>query len=101
MAFWRQIPVAGAGAVPRCRAKTHYEALAACSPSCAPSSVDHIRRLYLAADISFGVGGAALGVAALLFAISHSGSHEVAPSTAVFDVRPTRSGAAASFQGVF
>jgi hypothetical protein len=91
----------GAGALLTYWGKTDNDALAACSPSCAPSSVDHIRRLYLAADISFGVGGAALGVAALLFAISHSGSHEVAPSTAVFDVRPTRSGAVASFQGVF
>jgi len=91
----------GAGALLTYWGKSDNDALSACSPSCAPSSVDHIRRLYLAADISFGVGGAALGVAALLFATSHSGSHEAAPSTAVFDVRPTRSGAVASFQGVF
>ncbi|HTQ42166.1 MAG TPA: hypothetical protein VMI75_05355 [Polyangiaceae bacterium] len=91
----------GAGALLTYWGKTDNDALSSCSPSCAPSSVDHIRRLYLAADISFGVGGAALGVAALLFATSHPGSHEVAPSTAVFDVRPTRSGAVASFQGVF
>lgn len=94
----------GAGALLTYWGKTDNDALSQCSPSCAPSSVDHIRKLYLAADVSFGVGGAALGVAALLFATSHpGGSHEGAPSssTAAFDVLPTRSGAVASFQGVF
>jgi hypothetical protein len=91
----------GAGALLTYWGKTDNDALSACSPNCSPSSVDHIHRLYLAADISFGVGGAALGVAALLFVTTHSSSREAAPSTAVFDVRPTRSGAVASFQGVF
>jgi len=91
----------GAGALLTYWGKTDNDALGACSPNCAPSSVTHIRNLYLAADISFGVGGAALGVAALLFLTSHPSSREAPPSTAVFDVRPTRSGAVASFQGVF
>jgi len=92
----------GAGALLTYWGKSDNDALAACSPSCAPSSVDHIRNLYLAADISFGVGGAALGLATVLFLTSHPSSREAPPSTAaVFDVRPTRSGAVASFQGVF
>ncbi len=91
----------GAGALLTYWGKSDNDALAACSPNCATSSVDHIRKLYLAADISFGVGGAALGVATLLFLTSHSSSREAPSSTAAFDVRPTRSGAVASFQGVF
>lgn len=93
----------GAGALLTYWGKTDDDALSRCSPSCAPSSVDHIRKLYLAADVSFGVGGVALGVAALLLATSHPGaSHEGAPSsTARFDLLPTRSGAVASFHGVF
>lgn len=91
----------GAGALLTYWGKSDNDALAACSPSCAPSSVDHIRRLYLAADASFGVGGVALGVAALLFATSHPSSPEATPATAVLDVRPVRSGAVASFQGAF
>jgi hypothetical protein len=93
----------GAGALLTYWGKTDNDALSQCSPSCSPSSVDHIRKLYLASDVSFGVGGAALGVAAILFATSHSGgSHESAPtSTATFDLLPTRSGAVASFRGVF
>jgi hypothetical protein len=91
----------GAGALLTYWGKTDNDALAACSPNCAASSVAHIRTLYLGADISFGVGGAALGVAALLFLTSHSSSREAPSNSAVFDVRPTRSGAVATFQGVF
>jgi hypothetical protein len=97
----------GAGALLTYWGKTDNDALSACSPSCQPSSVDHIRRLYIGADVSFGVGGAALGVAALLFATTRS--HEAPPSAAAkatrpatgFDVQPMRSGAFASFRGVF
>ncbi len=91
----------GAGALLTYWGKTDNDALASCSPTCSPSSVDHIRRLYLAADISFGVGGVALGVATLLLVTSRPSSREAAPSTAAFDVQPTRSGALASFRGVF
>jgi hypothetical protein len=91
----------GAGALLTYWGRSDNAALSSCSPNCAPSSVDHIHTLYLAADISFGVGGAALGAAALLFVLSHPSSHEGTPTTTAFDVQPTRSGAVASFQGVF
>lgn len=91
----------GAGALLTYWGKTDNDALASCSPTCSPSSVDHIRRLYLAADVSFGVGGVALGVATLLLVTTRPSSREAAPSTAVFDVQPTRSGALASLHGVF
>ena len=79
----------GAGALLTYWGKTDNAALAGCAPNCSPSSVEHIRRLYLGADVSFAAGGAALGLAALLFATSH------------VDVQPARSGALASFRGVF
>jgi hypothetical protein len=70
--------------------KTDNAALGACSPNCAPASVSHIRNLYLAADLSFAAGGAALGVAALLFALPRG-----------VEVMPAKSGAVASFRGTF
>jgi hypothetical protein len=79
----------GAGGLLTYWGKTDNDALGACSPNCQPSSVEHIRRLYLAADVSFAAGGAVLGLASLLFATSH------------FDVQPTHSGAFASYKGVF
>lgn len=94
----------GAGALLTYWGKTDNDALSQCAPNCQPSSVDHIRRLYLAADLSFGAGGAALGVATLLFATSHPGDATAkAPARAAyrFDVRPTRSGGLALFEGAF
>jgi hypothetical protein len=94
----------GAGALLTYWGKTDNDALSQCTPNCQPSSVDHIRRMYLAADLSFGAGGAALGVATLLFATSHPGEGAAkAPVKAAYgvDVRPTRSGALALFEGAF
>jgi hypothetical protein len=94
----------GAGALLTYWGKTDNDALSQCTPNCQPSSVDHIRRMYLAADLSFGAGGAALGVATLLFATSHPGEAGAkAPARAAyrFDVRPTRSGALGLFEGAF
>jgi hypothetical protein len=73
------------------------EALAACAPNCSPSSVSHIRTMYLAADISFAAGGAALAGAVVLFFTSGSKSERKTG----FDVAPTRSGAVATFSGAF
>ncbi len=80
----------GAGGLLTYWGKTDNVALGACSPSCPPASVSHIRNLYLAADASFAAGGAALGVAALLFALPHG-----------VEVMPAKSGAVASFRGTF
>lgn len=98
----------GSGALLTYWGKTDNDALAQCAPNCQGSSLDHIRRLYLAADLSFGAGGAALGVATLLFATSHrseAGADVTAkpPASASyrFDVRPVRSGAFAVFEGAF
>jgi hypothetical protein len=94
----------GAGALLTSWGKTDNGELSQCAPNCQQSSVDHIRRLYLAADLSFGAGGAALGFATLLFATSHPGEASAkAPARAAyrFDVRPARSGALGVFEGAF
>jgi hypothetical protein len=76
--------------------------LSQCSPSCSPSSLDHIRALYTAADISFGVGVASLGVATWLYLRSGSAEQKPAPKDAfTFDVHPIQAGAFASVKRAF
>jgi hypothetical protein len=77
-------------------------AAAQCHGNCPASTADHIKTLYLASDISLGVGIASLGVATWIFAGSHSAEKE-SPSPAVtsFAVQPVRSGAFASVTGSF
>ena len=80
------------------------QGLAGCAPDCPAETVHHIRMLYLGADMSFAVGGLALGTAALLWLTSGpSTPHEerVASSHYGVGVSPTRSGAVASFGGAF
>jgi hypothetical protein len=91
----------GAGTLLMVWGRKDNAALAQCSPSCQPSSVDRVRNLYTAADISFGVGLAAVGLSAYLFATS--GSSEKAPPRAAYavDVVPMPSGAFASVAGAF
>jgi hypothetical protein len=67
--------------------------LAQCAPACPQSSVDHIDHLYLAADISLGVGVAALlGGAYLVW--RHHASYAV-------EVQPAAGGAVAGVSGAF
>jgi hypothetical protein len=54
--------------------------LADCTPNCSPASVEHIRKLYLAANISLGVGVAALVTGVVLRMRNHSYQVEVHPS---------------------
>jgi hypothetical protein len=76
--------------------------LAQCSPNCPQSSVDHIHRLYVSADVSLGVGIAALGAAYWVFAASRSKSEEKPADEAyLFTVQPTSSGAFAAVSGSF
>jgi hypothetical protein len=98
-----------AGALLTYWGKTDNDSLARCAPNCAPASLDHIRTMYLASDISFGVGGAALGAAALVLALSHRGAPAASAAAKaspaqrafVFDLGPTRGGGVVSFGGVF
>jgi hypothetical protein len=78
------------------------EQLSACTPSCSQASVDHVRNLYLAADVSLLAGAAALGTSIVLF-IANPSSKEKPPSQAGyrFDVQPSPSGGLATVSGVF
>ena len=78
------------------------ELLDRCSPNCSQDSVDHVKNLYLAADITLGVGVVALGTATWLY-FTDSGS-EPAPADRAgltVDVKPTRAGAFGSVTGAF
>lgn len=71
-----------------------------CAPNCSPSSQTHIKMLYTIADVSYGVGIAALGVATWMFASSR-GEEKVPSAATIVDVHPVPSGALASISGSF
>jgi hypothetical protein len=75
--------------------------LSDCTPSCPPETIHHIRMLYLGADLSFVVGGLALGTATLLWLTSDPPAREEQPTGAHFGLSPTRSGAVASYGRTF
>jgi hypothetical protein len=75
-----------------------------CSPNCKPTSLDHVKGMYVGADIALGAGAAALVVSTFLFATSHTTEGSVTPpphEALKVDVHPTRSGAFASVSGSF
>jgi hypothetical protein len=76
--------------------------LAQCSPFCPHASVDHVRRMYVAADVSLSVGIAALVGAFWALAASRSANEEHPGEQALqLGVRPTKSGAVAGVSGSF
>ena len=82
------------------------DALAAlCKPDCNPTSVRHVRNLYLAADISLGLGVAALIGSTYLFLRSDSREEESPRARrgpiSELSVAPTSSGALATVGGTF
>jgi hypothetical protein len=96
----------GAGALATYWGKTDNDSLAHCAPNCQSASIGHVRELYIAADVAYGVGAAALLASAFFFVTSRS--TEVPPQaqraqSASFgwDVQPTRTGAVATFQARF
>jgi hypothetical protein len=96
----------GAGALLTYWGRKDTDLLGPCSPSCSPASADHIHNLYLAADISIGVGIAALAGSYWAYARSRStqeaGEEEVAVrSTPTLVVAPTPSGAVGALAGHF
>jgi len=97
----------GAAALLTYWGKTDDDALSGCAPDCRPSAVNHIRQLYLGADITFATGLAALGGAAFLFFTSRPSDAVTAAAksgaSAPFrvDVQPVASGALATFRGAF
>lgn len=87
----------GAYALMSTWARDDNEQLSRCAPNCSKGNVEHIRKLYLAADISLGVGiAAAVGsIATFLLSSSGSGSQD----KSAFSVQPQRTGALATFRG--
>jgi hypothetical protein len=79
------------------------ELLARCAPNCRRESVDHVKNLYFAADISLGVGVLALGAATYLYVASQPGSDDPTRdrSAVAVDVKPIRSGGFATLEGSF
>jgi hypothetical protein len=75
--------------------------LSDCTPTCPPETIHHIRMLYLGADVSFVVGGLALGTATLLWLTSGPAPQEGRLAGAHFGIAPTRSGAVASYGSRF
>jgi len=84
--------------------KKDNELLRQCAPNCQQASVDSVKQRYLAADVSLGVGAAALGSALLIYALSGSSSEQPARNENAYsvDVHPTSgTGAVASLKGSF
>jgi len=73
--------------------------LSGCSPNCLQSSVNHVKQLYLAADVSLGVGLVALVASTYLFA--SSGSETASNDAVSFRINPTPAGAIATIGGAF
>jgi hypothetical protein len=80
------------------------ELLDQCSPNCSQESVDHVKSMYIAADVALGVGVVSLGVATWLYFSESSGT---APADHAqldkmqFDVMPLRGGAFATVEQAF
>ncbi len=68
-------------------------ALSTCSPNCPRASFEHVRKLYISANVSLGVGGVALVAGSYLLWRAWS-PYRV-------DVQPTRGGGIASIRGEF
>jgi hypothetical protein len=88
-------------------ARGDNDALDQCSPFCPTTDIDHIRKMYLAADVSLGVGVVALVASTWLFASGSSSAEERAMAPAarkrpvVVDVKPGPAGAVATVSGAF
>jgi hypothetical protein len=92
----------GTGAMLTVWGRKDNDLLRGCAPYCAQASVDRVSALYTASTVSIGVGVAAIGVAAFLFATSGSSGEKPPARSAYFiDVQPAPSGAFATVSGAF
>jgi hypothetical protein len=93
----------GAGAVITVWGRKDNNNLSACSPNCADTTLQHIRKVYQGADIAIGVGVAALAAAYWSYAYSSGSAGESKGSETALrlDVAPTTSGGFAAVSGRF
>lgn len=97
----------GAGALLTVWGRSDTTKLNVCSPGCQQSSADHIHTLYVASDVSIGVGVAAL--AASYWAYAHSRSSQegkeeetaLRTPSATIGLQPASSGALGTLSGSF
>jgi hypothetical protein len=75
--------------------------LSECRPNCSTESLDHIRRLYLASDVSLGVGAAALATGVVWYFVGAPSKEESHGPAYRLDVRPIASGTFATLSGSF
>jgi hypothetical protein len=71
-----------------------------CSPHCQPAALDHVRTIYVAADVAFAVGGLGLVTATWVF-LHPPAAESTTVSTIAIDVHPMASGGFASVSGAF
>jgi hypothetical protein len=96
-----------AGAVLTYWGNRDNDKLSQCRPTCPSTSVTHIKTLYVASDVTYGVGAVAAGLAVWLFATPRYAEEKVGTKSTksrtsyVFDVAPTPSGAFGSISGTF
>lgn len=82
--------------------KNQVDDLQSCKPHCAESDVDKARTKLIIADISLGVGVVALVIAGVMYFTRSSSAEAKAKTTGLlFDVAPTRGGAAAALGASF
>jgi hypothetical protein len=77
------------------------ELLDGCAPNCPQDSVDHVRNMYIAADVSLGVGVVALGVATWLYLSEPARDDRADHAQYHFDLQPSVHGAFASWEHEF
>ncbi|MFL5305847.1 MAG: hypothetical protein ACJ8F1_11570 [Polyangia bacterium] len=92
----------GAGALLTYWGRGDNDRLGACSPACPSGAVEHVHRLYIGADVAFGVGAAALAGASWAYLSHRTRRAENTDEASLrVDVRPTTSGAIAGVRGTF
>jgi hypothetical protein len=72
-----------------------------CSPNCAPSTVQHVKQLYLMSDIALGVGVAALAAAYWTHIMNRHAEEKATEEALRVNVVPTTSGGFAAVSGTF
>jgi hypothetical protein len=81
---------------------TDFQLLDECSPNCKQESVDHVRHLYIAADVTLIAGVVSLGVATwLYFSTPVTAEPRADQALNSFDLRPAPGGAFATWEHAF
>jgi hypothetical protein len=81
---------------------TDNQLLDECSPNCKQESVDHVRHVYIAADVALGVGVVSLGVATwMYFSTPKTADPRLDQALNTFDLRPAPGGAFATWEHAF